>query len=85
MPIKAIAPVMSCSKDTVTRALAADGPQYKLAPAGFDRDAVEPDPGTASREPRTPAMAPARSGGFVARASLREHASFAAIHPDVAD
>jgi transposase len=43
MPIKQIARVMGCSKNTVKRALAADGPpQYARGPRGSIVDAVEP-------------------------------------------
>jgi transposase len=43
MPIKQIARVMGCSKNTVKRALAADGPpRYKRAARGSIVDAVEP-------------------------------------------
>lgn len=43
MPIKAIARVMGCSKNTVKRALASDEPpQYRRAPRGSVVDAVEP-------------------------------------------
>jgi transposase len=43
MPIKAIARVMGCSKNTVRRALAAVGPpRYERAPQGSIVDAVEP-------------------------------------------
>src|SRR5919197_2546798 len=43
MPIKQIARVMGCSKNTVKRALAADGPPtYQRAPQGSIVDAVEP-------------------------------------------
>jgi transposase len=43
MPIKQIARVMGCSKNTVKRALAADGPpRYRRAPRGSMVDAVEP-------------------------------------------
>jgi transposase len=43
MPIKAVARVMGCSKNTVKRALAADGPpRYERTPRGSIVDAVEP-------------------------------------------
>ena len=43
MPIKVIARTVGCSKNTVKRALAADGPpSYSRAPAGSIVDAVEP-------------------------------------------
>jgi transposase len=43
MPIKAIARVMGCSRNTVRAALASDGPpKYERAPAGSIVDAVEP-------------------------------------------
>jgi transposase len=43
MPIKQVARVMGCSKNTVKRALAADGPpRYVRAPRGSIVDAVEP-------------------------------------------
>jgi transposase len=43
MPIKAIARLMGCSKNTVRRALAAVGPpRYERAPQGSIVDAVEP-------------------------------------------
>ncbi|MHA6779845.1 IS21 family transposase [Pseudonocardia saturnea] len=43
MPIKAIARVMGCSKNTVKSALASDAPpQYRRAPRGSVVDAVEP-------------------------------------------
>jgi transposase len=43
MPIKQIARVMGCSKNTVKRALAAEGPpRYQRAPRGSVVDAVEP-------------------------------------------
>jgi transposase len=43
MPIKAIARVMGCSKNTVRRALAAvDPPRYERAPQGSIVDAIEP-------------------------------------------
>ena len=43
MPIKAIARVMGCSRNTVRAALASDGPpRYERAPAGSIVDAVEP-------------------------------------------
>jgi transposase len=43
MPIKAIARVMGCSKNTVKRALASDGPpKYQRARKGSVVDAVEP-------------------------------------------
>jgi transposase len=43
MPIKQIARVMGCSKNTVKRALAADGPPtYQRAPQGSIVDPVEP-------------------------------------------
>jgi transposase len=43
MPIKVIARVMGCSKNTVKAALASDGPpRYERAPAGSIVDAVEP-------------------------------------------
>ena len=43
MPIKQIARVMGCSKNTVKRALGADGPpRYERAPRGSIVDAVEP-------------------------------------------
>ncbi len=43
MPIKVIARVMGCSKNTVKAALAADGPpRYERAPAGSIVDEVEP-------------------------------------------
>jgi transposase len=43
MPIKQVARVMGCSKNTVKRALAADGPpQYRRAARGSVVDAVEP-------------------------------------------
>jgi transposase len=43
MPIKAIARVMGCSKNTVRRALAAEGPpRYERARQGSIVDAVEP-------------------------------------------
>jgi transposase len=43
MPIKAIARVMGCSKNTVKRALAADGPpRYQRAGPGSVVDEVEP-------------------------------------------
>jgi transposase len=43
MPIKQIARVMGCSKNTVKRALAADGPpRYARAPRGSIVDPVEP-------------------------------------------
>jgi transposase len=43
MPIKQIARVMGCSKNTVKRVLAADGPpQYARGPRGSIVDAVEP-------------------------------------------
>ena len=43
MPIKAIARVMGCSKNTVKSALASDEPpQYRRAPRGSVVDAVEP-------------------------------------------
>jgi transposase len=43
MPIKQVARVMGCSKNTVRRALAADGPpRYERAPCGSIVDAVEP-------------------------------------------
>jgi transposase len=43
MPIKQVARVVGCSKNTVKRALAADGPPtYRRAPRGSVVDAVEP-------------------------------------------
>jgi transposase len=43
MPIKAVARVMGCSKNTVKRALAADGPpRYERTPQGSIVDGVEP-------------------------------------------
>jgi transposase len=43
MPIKVVARVMGCSKNTVKRALAADGPPiYQRRPRGSIVDAVEP-------------------------------------------
>lgn len=43
MPVKAIARVMGCSKNTVKRALAGEGPpRYQRAPRGSAVDAVEP-------------------------------------------
>ena len=43
MPIRQIARVMGCSKNTVKRALAAEGPpRYQRAPRGSVVDAVEP-------------------------------------------
>jgi transposase len=43
LPIKQIARVMRCSKNTVKRALAADGPpRYERVPCGSIVDAVEP-------------------------------------------
>jgi transposase len=43
MPIKQIARVMGCSKNTVKRALAADGPPtYQRVPRGSIVDQVEP-------------------------------------------
>jgi transposase len=43
MPIKQVARVMGCSKNTVKRALAADGPpRYERAPRGSIVDPVEP-------------------------------------------
>jgi transposase len=43
MPIKQVARVMGCSKNTVKRALAADGPpRYQRPPRGSVVDAVEP-------------------------------------------
>jgi transposase len=43
MPIKQVARVMGCSKNTVKRALAADGPpRYERMPRGSIVDAVEP-------------------------------------------
>ena len=43
MPIKVVARVMGCSKNTVKRALAADGPPiYQRPPRGSIVDAVEP-------------------------------------------
>jgi transposase len=43
MPIKQVARVMGCSKNTVKRALAADGPpRYRRAPRGSLVDPVEP-------------------------------------------
>lgn len=43
MPIKAIARVIGCSRNTVRTALASDGPpKYERAPAGSVVDAVEP-------------------------------------------
>ena len=43
MPIKQVARVMGCSKNTVKRALAADGPpRYERAPRGSVVDAAEP-------------------------------------------
>jgi transposase len=43
MPIKAIARVMGCSRNTVRAALASDGPpKYERAPAGSIVDAAEP-------------------------------------------
>jgi transposase len=43
MPIKQVARVMGCSKNTVKRALAADGPpRYERTPRGSIVDAVEP-------------------------------------------
>ncbi|MHA6632148.1 IS21 family transposase [Pseudonocardia sichuanensis] len=43
MPIKAIARVIGCSRNTVRAALASDGPpKYERAPAGSVVDAVEP-------------------------------------------
>jgi transposase len=43
MPIKAIARVMGCSKNTVKRALAANGPpRYQRAGPGSVVDEVEP-------------------------------------------
>jgi hypothetical protein len=43
MPIKAVARVMAVSKNTVKRALAADGPpRYQRAARGSAVDAVEP-------------------------------------------
>jgi transposase len=43
MPIKAVARVMGCSKNTVKRALAADGPpRYQRTPRGSIVDGVEP-------------------------------------------
>jgi transposase len=43
MPIKQIARVMGCSKNTVKRALAAgEPPRYRRAPRGSVVDAVEP-------------------------------------------
>jgi transposase len=43
MPIKQVARVMGCSKNTVKRALAAEGPpRYQRAPRGSVVDAVEP-------------------------------------------
>jgi transposase len=43
MPVKAIARVMECSKNTVKRALAAEGPPcYQRAPRGSVVDAAEP-------------------------------------------
>ena len=43
MPIKVVARVMGCSKNTVKRALAADGPPiYQRPPCGSIVDAVEP-------------------------------------------
>ena len=43
MPIKQVARVMGCSKTTVKRALAADGPpRYERTPRGSIVDAVEP-------------------------------------------
>jgi transposase len=43
MPIKAVARVMGCSKNTVKRVLAADGPpRYERTPRGSIVDAVEP-------------------------------------------
>jgi transposase len=43
MPIKVVARVMGCSKNTVKRALAADGPpSYQRPPRGSIVDAVEP-------------------------------------------
>jgi len=50
MPIKQVARVVGCSKNTVKRALAADGPpRYQRAARGSIVDAVEPRiPGTAA-------------------------------------
>src|SRR5919204_496386 len=43
MPIKQVARVMGCSRNTVKRALAADGPpRYQRMPQGSIVDAVEP-------------------------------------------
>jgi transposase len=43
MPIKAVARVMGCSKNTVKRALAADGPpRYERTPRGSIVDGIEP-------------------------------------------
>jgi transposase len=43
MPIKQVARAMGCSKNTVKRALAADGPpRYQRAARGSVVDAVEP-------------------------------------------
>jgi transposase len=43
MPIKQVARVMGCSKNTVKRALAADGPpRYERVPRGSIVDPVEP-------------------------------------------
>jgi transposase len=43
MPIKVVARVMGCSKNTVKRALAAEGPPiYRRPPRGSIVDAVEP-------------------------------------------
>ena len=68
MPIKAIARVMGCSKNTVKRALAADGPpRYQRAPAGVDRGCGRAaDPGVAAAWPTMPATVIAERIGWTA-------------------